>query len=130
MIKAFLCGEEDQWDRNLGCLTGERDQWDRNLGCLTGAYRATPNESTGLTPNLLVMGREVRIPSELVFNSLTTTKGPELTSCGDYVDILWLGIQQAHCIALDHLGRAASRHKAIYDAKIAVNKYKPGDIVW
>jgi len=46
------------------------------------------------------------------------------------VYILRLEIQQAHCIALDHIGRAASRHKAIYDAKIAVNKYKPGDIVW
>ena len=46
MIKAYLC--EDQND------------WDLNLGCLASAYRPTPNESTGLTPNLLAMGREVR----------------------------------------------------------------------
>ena len=45
MIKAYLCQEQDEWDLHLGCLAG--------------AYRATPNESTGLTPNLLTMGREV-----------------------------------------------------------------------
>ena len=46
MIKAYLCGEQTEWDLHLGCLAG--------------AYRATPNESTRLTPNMLTMGREVR----------------------------------------------------------------------
>jgi hypothetical protein len=30
------------------------------------AYRATPNESTGHTPNLLLFGREIRMPYEIV----------------------------------------------------------------
>lgn len=55
MIKSYLCGEQSDWDLHLGCLAG--------------AYRATPNESTKLTPNLLMMGREVRLPGELVFGS-------------------------------------------------------------
>lgn len=33
-------------------LTGEQTDWDLHLGCLTAAYRATPQESTKLTPNL------------------------------------------------------------------------------
>ena len=44
MIKAYLCGEQKNWDLHLGCLAG--------------AYRATPNESTKMTPNLLTIGRE------------------------------------------------------------------------
>jgi hypothetical protein len=47
-------------------LRGEQTNWDVNLGCLAGAYRATPNESTGLTPNLLLFGREIRMPYEIV----------------------------------------------------------------
>ena len=47
-------------------LRGEQTNWDLNLGCLAGAYRATPNESTGLTPNLFLFGREIRMPYELV----------------------------------------------------------------
>ena len=50
MIKAYLCGEQGNLDLHLGCLAG--------------ANRATPNESTKLTPNLLTMGREVRLPAE------------------------------------------------------------------
>jgi hypothetical protein len=34
-------------------LKGERTNWDQHLGCLAGAFRASPNQSTGLTPNLL-----------------------------------------------------------------------------
>jgi hypothetical protein len=52
MIKSFLRGEQ----------TG----WDLNLGCLAGAYRAIPHESTGLTPNLLLLGREVRLPIQVI----------------------------------------------------------------
>jgi len=53
MVKAYLCGEQTEWDRNIGCLAG--------------AYRVTPHESTGFSPNLLTMGREVRMPAELGF---------------------------------------------------------------
>ena len=64
MIKAYLCGEQTEWDLHLGCLAG--------------AYRATPNESTRLTPNMLTMGREVRLPAELVFGSTNTYNGKKL----------------------------------------------------
>ncbi|MCG8044299.1 MAG: DDE-type integrase/transposase/recombinase, partial [Candidatus Thiodiazotropha endolucinida] len=52
MIKAYLCGEQREWDLHLGCLAG--------------AYRATPNESTRMSPNLLTMGREAKLPGELI----------------------------------------------------------------
>jgi hypothetical protein len=45
-------------------LRGEQINWDMNLGCLAGAYRASPHESTGLTPNLLMLGREIILPYE------------------------------------------------------------------
>lgn len=35
MIKSYLCGEQTNWDLSLGCLAG--------------AYRASPNETTGLS---------------------------------------------------------------------------------
>ncbi len=116
MIKAYLCGEQDQWDKNLGYLAG--------------AYRATPSESTTLTPNLLTIGREVRLPSELVFGSTTTCDNKIVTSYGDYVDWLRSRLQKAHQVARDHLGTSAKRNKAIYDAKVSINIYNTGDVVW
>ena len=61
MIKAYLCGEQKEWDLHLGCLAE--------------AYRATPNESTKMTPNLLTMGR-----GELVFGSANAYDGEDFTT--------------------------------------------------
>ena len=116
MIKAYLCGEQHDWDLHLGCLAG--------------AYRATPNESTRLTPNLLTMGREVRLPAELVFGSFTASNQGEITSYGDFVDQLRSRMQHAHEVARKYLSSAAKRSKEMYDVKMAVNKYERGDLVW
>ena len=54
--------------RMIKCyLKGEQTNWDQNLGCIAAAYRASPHETTTLTPNLLMLGREVRLPVDLVF---------------------------------------------------------------
>jgi len=43
----------------------QRD-WDECLAAVMAAYRATPHESTGYSPNRLFLGREVRMPLDLV----------------------------------------------------------------
>ena len=116
MIKAYLCGEQTEWDLHLGCLAG--------------AYRATPNESTRLTPNMLTMGREVRLPAELVFGSTNTYNGEEITTYGDYVDILRTKMQHAHEIARKYMATASKRSKEPYDVKVAFHRYQEGDVVW
>ena len=116
MVKAYLCGEQRDWDLHLGCLAG--------------AYRATPNESTKLSPNLLTIGREVRLPAELVFSSENTCDGLDITSYGEYVDQLRQKMQYAHEVTRKHLSCSAKRSKEIYDTKISVNQYQVGDVVW
>ena len=68
-------------------LRGEQTDWDLKFACLGAAYRSTPQASTGTTPNLLMFGREVRLPAEVMFGSLTQN-GEEITSYGDYVEEL------------------------------------------
>ena len=116
MIKAYLC--EDQNDLDL------------NLSCLASAYRSTPNESNGLTPNLLAMGREVRLPAEVVFGSSSWYDQTDITSYGDYVDVLRYRMQRAHQVAREHLKSAAQCNKSMYDVSMVLNNYKPGDAVW
>ena len=101
-----------------------------HLGCLAGAYRATPHESTSLTPNLLTMGREVRLPAELVFGSTISDQEGEITTYGDYVDVLRDRMQHAHQVARKHLSSTAKRRKELYDTKVALNRYSQGDVVW
>ena len=110
-------------------LRGEQTNWDLNLGCLTAAYRATPHESTGLTPNIMMLGREVRLPSEIVYGSCSVSEG-KITAYGDYVDHLRERLEKAHRVARQHLAVAARRQKDFYDVKVSLNVYNPGDLVW
>lgn len=109
-------------------LKGQQREWDRHLGCLAAAYRASPHEATGMTPNLLMMGREVRLPAEVMFGS--TTQEGEITSYGEYVDKLRSRMQHAHDIARKHTEAAGIRQKDYYDGKTFFHKFTPGDYVW
>jgi hypothetical protein len=111
-------------------LKGQQRNWDLNLGCLAAAYRASPHEGTGMTPNLLMLGREVRLPAEIMFGSMTSCLGEEVSTYGDYVEMLKERMQHAHDIAREHLKKSAERQESHCDAQISLNKYKPGDYVW
>ena len=69
-------------------LKGQQREWDKHLGCLATAYRATPHESTGLTTNMLMFGRGASLPIEVILGIGMTSTGEEVTSYGDYVNAL------------------------------------------
>ena len=128
-------GQAERFNRTLirmikAYLKGEQTNWDRNLGCFAAAYRASQHESTGLTPNLLMLGREVRLPSEVMFGSGTSLPGEEITSYGEYVDTLRSRMQMAHEIARKHLTSTAQKQKQDYDFKVHLKRYQAGDLVW
>ena len=53
MIKKFV-------DRN-------KTNWDKHLDLLLAAYSATPHPATGYSPNMLMFGREINIPSNILY---------------------------------------------------------------
>ena len=108
----------------------DQEDLDLNLGCLASAYRASPNENTGFTPNLLMLGKEVRMSAEIVFDSATVTGKESVSSYSLYVERLKEILQSAHSIASKRLNVCVKRQKELYDSKLQVNKYKEGDIIW
>ena len=47
-------------------LKGRQREWERSLGALLGAYDATPHESSGMTLNMLMLGRETQLSIEVI----------------------------------------------------------------
>ncbi len=123
-------GQVERFNRTLikmlKSYTKDDTDWDQFLGCLTAAYRATPHESTGLTPNMLMLGREVRLPMEVI-HGYTESRNK---SHGEHVDYIRERLYKAHEIARKHLKEAAQRQKDYYDIKTHLNTYCPGDMVW
>lgn len=87
-------------------------------------------ESTGLTSNLLILGREVRVPSEIIFGSKTLNSEHSLTEYGTYVENLRDKLQASHCVARKNLQSSHRRQRDFYNLKTSINKYKEGDKVW
>ena len=127
-------GQTERFNKTLihmvrAYLSDQQSEWDLNLGCLAAAYRATPNESTKMTPNLLMLGRENRIPAEVAFGS-STASNDTVSSYSEYVQKLKNNLQKAHTICRDNLKESAKRHTEIYDNKQMLHTYKKGDLVW
>ena len=111
MIRAFL--KEEQRD------------WDLYLGCLAAAYRATPHEATKMSPNMLMLAREVRVPIEVTLN-----QGDGVVEYGPYVHDLRDRMQRAHTLAREFLQNKVAKQKQSFDGKSILNKYHTGDYVW
>ena len=109
-------------------LKNKQTDWYLHLGCLAAAYRSTTYESSQMTPNMLMLGREVRLPAELTHGSYANNE--TVTSYGEYVDKLRKRLQTAHFVARKYIEKSAKTQKDRYDAKMFETSFLPGDLVW
>ena len=129
-------GTVERFNRTLqNMLTSfcEKDQrtWDQYLPQLMMAYRASQNSSTHLTPNRLMLGKEVVLPTEVVTG--LPSSGLEHESCPDeevYVTQLRTRLSTAHEIARRNLHSQAVYRKRKYDLKASKQSLEPGQPVW
>jgi len=115
MIKAFV--------------NENRDDWDDHLPLLMMAYRSSPHESTGMSPNLMMFGEELPLPIDLMVGA--PPRHENYHRCRvEYVEWLRQTISRAHEFARDHLGVAANRQKSYYDHRSRPAEYAVGSFVW
>lgn len=102
--------------------------WDDYLPYVLMAYRATQNKSTGCTPNLVFLNREIACPLDLMVGPPPNT----ITETCPIQYIEW--VESAMAITNDfvfkNLGTAAKRQKSYYDQGLKPRQYKKGDWVW
>ena len=110
-------------------IRDDQEEWDEHLSFLTAAYRSTPQESSHLTPNLIMLGRETRQPIDLLYGSPNSPDNDN-SNIGEYVTALRDKLIHAHNIARKHLESAHKRQKHHYDVNCKENMFDPGDAVW
>jgi len=109
-------------------IDGHQRVWDRYLPFVAMAMRATVNRSTGFTPNLMMLGREVTLPVDLLAN--IPTDDDEDRDEAEYVQQLRQYLHDVHTCAREKLGTALHSRKRSYDRKIHVDAYDVGDLVY
>jgi len=87
------------------------------------AYRATPHESTGFSPNKLFLGRETRmdLPSEHDDTHATPH---------EYLEKLQNNTADAYRLAGEKLHACAERRRRQYDLKVKTEQFKTGEWVF
>ena len=127
-------GEVERFHRTLNSMLGkvvmdsQRD-WDERLPLVLAANRASPHESTRYSPNRLCLGREVRMPLDLIMGlPLEETESRGMPEA--FVRDMQEKAADAYALARKHLGRAAERRKATYDIRTREANFGVGDWVW
>ena len=106
-----------------------RNDWDDHLPLLLMAYRSSPHESTGLSPNLMMFGEELPLPIDLMVGA--PPRHENYYRCRtEYVEWLRQTTMRAHAFARQHLGIAATRQKDYYDRNANSPHYSVGSFVW
>lgn len=102
--------------------------WDDHIPYLLMAYRSTEHASTKCSPNLLMLGREITMPIDLIAGP-----PPEETEhyCPiQYVEWLQSAMATAFDFANDQLKVAAKIQKRNYDIGLKERGYEVGNWVW
>ena len=109
-----------------GKLQENQEEWDLQLQTCMVAYRSSVHESTGETPNMLLQGREIELPLDVITGPLPDS--PPLTT--EYSLALQQRLLGAHELARRQLGKAAERQKRNYDKRAPSRPFQVGDCVW
>ena len=131
---SFHPQSDGQSERNIKTLVkmlaiaaDQKPDWDAHLPFISMAYRATPQESSGFSPNFLMFGRELAMPVDLMY-PLPKTDLPE--NHHEYVKILKRRLQYAYELSRKTLKRSTERQKRLYNERVFGEAVHTGDLVW
>ena len=124
-------GQCERFNQTLLSMLGTLDEeqkkrWRLHVGPLVHAYNCTKHASTGMSPYLLMFGREPRLPIDIRFGLASQPGGK---SHGQYAMNLQERLRRAHELASAMMEKTAQANKSRYDKKVRENALEEGDKV-
>ncbi|XP_053400623.1 uncharacterized protein LOC128557349 [Mercenaria mercenaria] len=101
--------------------------WDEYLQYVMMAYRSAEHETTGMTPNLLMLGRETSAPLDIAFEMSNSIKK---TLQSQWVRELQEKLEEAHSVVREYTGNSIRRQKRYHDRKVSSENFKPDDNIY
>jgi hypothetical protein len=110
-------------------LKDEQKTWDENIQLLAGALRSTVNRQTGFSANMMLFGREINQPVDIILGTASVNQNHN-SSPADHVTKLRETLSKVHTVARDCLHTSQMRQKRDYDLRLKESKYNIGDLVY
>ncbi|MEW8486835.1 MAG: hypothetical protein AB2705_16775 [Candidatus Thiodiazotropha sp.] len=109
-------------------VDSNQKDWDDHLPYVMAAYRATQHKSSGVTPNLLMLNREINYPLDLMVGpppNQTPVQCPI-----QYVEWARHAMSSAFAFTHGQLGLSAKRQKRNYERGLKPREFTEGSWVW
>ena len=124
----------ERFHRTLNSMIGKvidsnHSDWDERLPSIMAVYRAARHESTGYSPNFVVLGRENRAPLDITLGDIPEEK-EYYNSYDKFVSQMQQRWRKSYSTAREHLETAAERRKREYDVKVKSKQFSIGDWVY
>lgn len=103
-------------------VNDHHSDWDRFLPYVMMAYRSSVHETTGFTPNLMMLGREVTTPLDIMYEMPTEVK---YIPSNKWAWQLKETMEEAHKYVRENINTAMVRQKRYHDQKLSWQKFKP-----
>ena len=126
-------GLVERFNRTLGALlvlvvAKDQKDWDLQLPLVFMACSSVTQETTGCTPALLMLGRELRTPPTLAYGHPPDTH--QVPAGPEYATQLRQMLEQAHEFLQGQAETAGARQKRAYDLHTRGTHFKAEDLVW
>ena len=114
----------------LSAYVNERlNDWDDHLPAVMMAMRSSVHRTLQVTPNSMLLGREVRLPIDALVGPPPEAAYQEL-SATEYAADLAEAMQAAHRVVGEQVGSVYAYQKKNYDRQVEAQSYQVGQAVW
>ena len=127
-------GTVERFNRTLAnmltayCSTNQT-KWDTYLPQVLMAYRSSVHSSTGVTPNMMTLGRNVILPSQAIIGLPEESPQPPVEPV-EYIRELNQNMVKIHIQARESLKKQAVYRKKYYDVKAKKRYLEENTLVW
>ena len=102
-------------------------KWDEQLQSVMMAYRSTEHETTGLTPNMCMLGRETTCPLDIMYEMPPAIKNIPQNM---WVWKLQENLEMAHAKVRQNISDNMIRQKRYHDENLSFETFEAGDKVY
>ncbi|VDI80182.1 Hypothetical predicted protein [Mytilus galloprovincialis] len=105
-----------------------RNDWDDHIPYLLMAFRATIQDSIGVSPHKMMFGRDMQCPIDIIAGVPTQNKSE--TCPVQYIEWLTYTLDLTYSFANENLKKAANRQKKHYDRGVKPRSFSEGEFAW
>ena len=113
-------------------VSQNQKDWDEQLPWALMAYRSSEHDTTKFSPCMLMLGREIELPVDLIYGPHPQSEEfpDETQAVFAYSDNMQKRMWKVQEKARSNILKASDRQKRQYDVRVNQHRYQTGDVVW